>query len=73
VARLVVDRLTALTARYGHRPSRAQLATGLLHADFKGLATTYAFEKDRTLRLGHLYHAKVSGGRFRYVGPVPLG
>lgn len=72
VTRLVIDRLTALRAQHGRRPSREQLAAALLKADFKGLTTTYAFEKDRTLRLSHLYHLRVADGRFRYVGLAPL-
>jgi ABC-type branched-subunit amino acid transport system substrate-binding protein len=72
VTRLVIDRVTALRARHGRRPSRAQLAEALLKANFKGLATTYAFEKDRTLKLSHLYHLKVEGGRFRYAGLASL-
>ncbi|GHJ35671.1 bifunctional serine/threonine-protein kinase/ABC transporter substrate-binding protein [Streptomyces sp. TS71-3] len=71
VARLVADRLTALR-RGGGRPGRAGLAAALLKADFKGLTATYAFEQDRTLRLGHLYQWRVTGGRFRYAGEVPV-
>ncbi|MEV0634697.1 bifunctional serine/threonine-protein kinase/ABC transporter substrate-binding protein [Streptomyces sp. NPDC050619] len=73
VTRLIIDRITALRTRNGRRPSRAQLAAALLKADFKGLTTTYAFEKDRTLRLSHLYRLRVTGGRFRYVDLVPMG
>ncbi|MFF0227085.1 bifunctional serine/threonine-protein kinase/ABC transporter substrate-binding protein [Streptomyces sp. NPDC004629] len=72
VARLVIDRLTAVERSKGRRPSRNELAAALRAADYKGAAATYAFEKDGTFKGGRLSHLRVSGGRWRYVGPVPL-
>ncbi|MFC4330749.1 ABC transporter substrate-binding protein [Streptomyces andamanensis] len=71
-ARLLIDRLTALHRAHGGRPSRARLLAAVRAADFKGVAATYAFEKDGTFKGGRLSHLRVTGGRWRYVGPVDL-
>ncbi|GHH86285.1 hypothetical protein GCM10018793_57560 [Streptomyces sulfonofaciens] len=71
--RLIIDRLAALRAREHRRPTRSQLAAALLTSRFKGLATTYAFDKDRTFKADHLFRVRVSGGRFRYAGTAPIG
>ncbi|WP_328438850.1 bifunctional serine/threonine-protein kinase/ABC transporter substrate-binding protein [Streptomyces sp. NBC_00444] len=69
-ARLVVDRLTALAAGGGRRPSRAQVTKALTTAGFKGLTTTYAFDDSGELTMQQTHHYRVDGGRFAYVGKL---
>lgn len=70
-ARLVADRLTALAREGVRRPSRAQVTKALTKAQFKGLTTTYAFNKSKELTVQQAYHYRVDGGRFAYVGTLP--
>ncbi|MGW3288602.1 bifunctional serine/threonine-protein kinase/ABC transporter substrate-binding protein [Streptomyces sp. NPDC001002] len=70
-ARLVADRLTALAGQGVRRPSRAQVAKALAQARFKGLSTTYAFDKSNELTVQPVHHYRVEGGRFAYVGTLP--
>ncbi|MFF9773915.1 ABC transporter substrate-binding protein [Streptomyces sp. NPDC013978] len=72
VTRLLIDRLTALAAKSGRRPSRAQVTEALKKAEFKGLVTTYAFEKHGRLRTPRFHHQRVDGGRFAHVRSVSL-
>ncbi|WP_254647447.1 ABC transporter substrate-binding protein [Streptomyces sp. GbtcB6] len=69
--RLVADRLTALVREGVRRPSRAQVTKALTKAQFKGLTTTYAFNKSNELAVQRAYHYRVDGGRFAYVGTLP--
>ncbi|MER5789799.1 bifunctional serine/threonine-protein kinase/ABC transporter substrate-binding protein [Streptomyces sp. NPDC001980] len=69
--RLVADRLTALAREGVRRPSRAQVTEALTKARFKGLSTTYAFDKSKELTMQRAYHYRVDGGRFAYVGTLP--
>ncbi|MEV2212406.1 bifunctional serine/threonine-protein kinase/ABC transporter substrate-binding protein [Streptomyces sp. NPDC050997] len=70
VTRLLIDRLTALAAKSGRRPSRAQVTEALTKAEFKGLVATYAFDENRKLRTPRFHHHRVDGGRFAYVRSV---
>ncbi|MER5904858.1 bifunctional serine/threonine-protein kinase/ABC transporter substrate-binding protein [Streptomyces mirabilis] len=70
-ARLVADRLTALAGEGVRRPSRAQVTQALTKARFKGLTTTYAFDKSKELTMQLVHHYRVDGGRFAYVGTLP--
>ncbi|MFD9281734.1 ABC transporter substrate-binding protein [Streptomyces mirabilis] len=70
-ARLVADRLTALAGEGVRRPSRAQVTQALTKARFKGLTTTYAFDKSKELTMQLVHHYRVDGGRFAYVGMLP--
>ncbi|MGC0334151.1 ABC-type branched-subunit amino acid transport system substrate-binding protein [Streptomyces sp. SAI-170] len=72
VTRLVIDRLTALHRRRHRRPTRAELTAAIRAARYKGVAATYAFDKGGLFKGGRLSHLKVSGGRWAYVGPIPL-
>ncbi|MGW0710065.1 bifunctional serine/threonine-protein kinase/ABC transporter substrate-binding protein [Streptomyces sp. NPDC002643] len=70
VTRLLIDRLTALAAKSGRRPSRAQVNEALMKAEFKGLVTTYAFGENKWLKAPRFHHHRVDGGRFAYVRSV---
>ncbi|MFD5652005.1 bifunctional serine/threonine-protein kinase/ABC transporter substrate-binding protein [Streptomyces sp. NPDC127039] len=70
VVRMVLGRL-AESSRRGSRPTRAQLADALGKGTYDGLARTYAFEEDRTLKGGSFFRYRVADGRLRYLGPTP--
>ncbi|PSM40239.1 serine/threonine protein kinase [Streptomyces dioscori] len=70
-ARLVIDRLTALAAG-GSRPSRAQLTAALTRARFKGMLTTYSFDKELQLKAVGVHRYRAEGGRFVYAGTAGL-
>ncbi|UPZ27567.1 bifunctional serine/threonine-protein kinase/ABC transporter substrate-binding protein [Streptomyces sp. LRE541] len=70
-ARLVVDRLTALAAK-GSRPSRAQLTEALTRARFKGMLTTYSFDKELQVQANSVHRYRADGGRFVYAGAAGL-
>ncbi|MFJ9183316.1 bifunctional serine/threonine-protein kinase/ABC transporter substrate-binding protein [Streptomyces anulatus] len=54
------------------RPTRSALTAAIAGARYKGIARTYAFDKERQQLVGqdaHLY--RVEKGSYRYLGPAP--
>ncbi|WP_155060066.1 bifunctional serine/threonine-protein kinase/ABC transporter substrate-binding protein [Streptomyces blattellae] len=67
VARLLIDRLTALAEQSSRRPSRAQVTEAIKKSEFKGLVATYAFNENIRLTTPRFHQYRVDGGRFAYV------